>query len=576
MKRFVFLGIAVAFCQSPLPAQASFFDASVQAGINNTGRNRGMAVVDYNQDGWDDLYVCRLDSANLLYRNNGDGTFTDVAAAAGVAYTGPSTTSVWGDLDNDGWPDLVLGNFNMPSLIYRNNGDGTFTNKTPASGFNNNGNVQSAMLADVDNDGSLDIYLANAAAQNALFLNKGNWTFQNFIYGSGAVDPTLSLGGIFFDYDNDGDQDLYLVHDGKIPNLLYRNDGKGHFNDVSALAGVNYAGMGMGVDAGDMNNDGYLDLYITNLYENALFLNNGNGKFTNFSVPAGVTDRGMGWGAMWIDYDNDCWMDIYVNNDTYFMVDGMAYNNLLYRNQGNMSFQNVAGGSVVSSPYGGYGVAHLDVNADGLLDIAVCNTGADGNQLFINQTPDAYHWVALHLVGVQSNRSAIGARVVLKAGGRTLSDQVIAGSGYCSQNTLNLHFGLQDAAEVDEVKVFWPGGLQETFANLKADTLHHLVEGSTNTATRPVGRTGHLQLSVSPNPAQRRLVFQLEASQARQEIEIRLLDAQGRQVDRKNIAGKPAGVYIETWNLDSGIPAGVYYLEVLTRQERQAHKVVIY
>lgn len=560
---------------SNLLAQANFIDVSAQSGINNTGNNRGISVVDYNGDGWEDLYVSRLDGPNLLYRNNSDGTFTDVAQAAGVAYAGPSAASVWGDLDNDGWPDLVLGNRDVPSQIYRNNGNGSFTEVTFSAGFNNIGKVHSLMLADVNNDGRLDIYIANLGAENALFMNMGNWFFQNMIYASGATDPLISMGGVFFDYDNDGDQDLYLTHDANMPNILYRNDGTGHFANVSMQAGVNLGAQGMGVDVGDMNNDGYMDIYITNLYENALFINNGNGTFANFSGPAGVNDRGMGWGTMWFDYNNDCWPDIYVNNDTYFLVNGVVYDNLLYQNQGNLTFTDVSSGSPVSSPYGGYGVVHFDANNDGLLDMALANTGNDGNQLFLNQTIDGHHWIALQLEGVQSNRSAIGARVVLQAGSRTLSDQVIAGSGFCSQNTLNLHFGLENETLVDQVTVYWPSGFQETFTNLAVDTLHHLLEMSANTTdVTPIESKLSFSFDLFPNPAAEELFVRINTTREIDQLDLLLMDARSKLLDRKQLNNLPAGASVESWNTIKQLPDGIYFIAVNNAEGRQIRRLV--
>lgn len=245
LSRFFFL-VCVFLFSGISALRAQFTDRSAEAGINTSGQNRGIAVIDFDSDGWEDLYFTCLDGPNRLFRNQGDGTFSDVAPAAGLDYPGPSGAAVWGDLDNDGLPDLVLGNRKEPSRIYRNLGHGTFADITLSSGMANNAQVMSVNLADVDQDGWLDIYFANFGAQNALYRNNGDGTFRDFTYASGALDDRASMGAIFFDYDRDGDPDLYLTHDAYQPNILYQNNGQGFFRNVSRESGADVAAQGMG------------------------------------------------------------------------------------------------------------------------------------------------------------------------------------------------------------------------------------------------------------------------------------------------------------------------------------------
>lgn len=516
-------------CATTLPSQTSFEDHSVAAGINNTGFNRSVAVVDYNNDGWEDLYFTRIGKSNVLYRNNGDGSFSDVSQLAGIDVAGDSGASVWGDLDNDGWVDLVLGNRDIPSQVFRNNGDGTFQDVTQMVGIENIAKVQSVLLADVNNDGWLDVYWANLGTQNAMYLNQGDGTFLDVTQVSGTTDTQLNMGAVFFDYENDGDQDLYLSHDANQANILYQNDGKGQFMDVSVAAGVAYEGQGMGVDAADFNNDGYLDLYITNLYENTLYLNNQDGTFTDVSEVAQVADLGMGWGTSWMDYDNDGWMDLYVCNETYFPVLGHFYNNVMYRNLGDGTFAISSQNSPLESPLGGYGMAHLDVNKDGQLDIVIANSSpVDGNQLLFNKLQNDHHWITLDLEGTVSNRDAIGAKACLYLGDLQLCDQVMAGTGYASQSSLRLHFGLGEAERIDSLIVQWPSGQKESFEDLVVDSYYQIIEANSITSSEGARELSPISMQIFPNPVREILTFEIHLQQNTGSSSYRIWDQLGR------------------------------------------------
>ncbi len=526
--KWTFYSSLLLFIGPLLYSQAAYIDMSSEAGINNVGFNRGVAVIDYNNDGWEDLYFTRIAKSNILYRNNGDGTFSNVSQEAGIAIELDSGASVWGDLDNDGWADLVLGNRDVPSQVFRNNGNGIFTDVTQESGISNTGKVQTVLLADVNNDGWLDIYWANLGSENALYLNQGNGTFIDVTIPSGTSDTQLNMGAVFFDYDNDGDQDLYLSHDADQANILYQNDGKGQFTDVSIEAGVNYEGQGMGVDAADFNNDGYLDLYITNLYENTLYLNNQDGTFSDLSSSAKVDDLGMGWGTTWMDYDNDGWVDLYVSNETYFPVFGEFYDNVMYRNLGDLTFAVSSSNSPLNSSLGGYGTATLDMDRDGKLDIVIANSGAtDGNQLLVNQTNNEHHWISLELKGTLSNRDAIGAMVYLFATDLRLCDQVMAGTGYASQNSLSVHFGLGEYTEIDSLVVKWPSGQNEVFTDLLVDDYYHIIEGTSITNTVEEEGMSAISAKIFPNPVQETLTFTTFLQHHTAAISYRIWDSLG-------------------------------------------------
>ncbi len=453
----------------------NFLDISKQAGVNINGQCYGVAFGDYNNDGFDDLYISRQGEPNKLYKNNGNNTFEDVSLISNTDYNGPTRASTWADFDNDGYLDLFLANWGAPCIYYRNNGDGSFLNDTYNKGINATGRPNSVNTADVNNDGWLDIYIAYMGQENVLYLNNGNGSFTDFTKESGATDPSISMAALFFDYDNDGDQDLYLTHDANIPYILYENDGTGRFKNISEQAGVNYAGQGMGVDFSDCNNDGFMDLYITNLYENTLFVNNGDGTFRNVSKEAGIDDRGMGWGTIWLDYNNDGLKDIYLVNDTKFTPS--SYTNKLYKNNGDETFTEVSKNTLLSSPFEGYGGASSDINNDGKPEIFVANRGNEGSQLFLNNEQNNGHWLQIKCIGTKSNRDAIGTKIRLKCGDNLFFDQISSNSGYVSQNSLVQHFGIGNHDKIDELQLIWPSGRKETFKNLAADQKIKITEG---------------------------------------------------------------------------------------------------
>ncbi|MFK7922187.1 MAG: FG-GAP-like repeat-containing protein [Bacteroidia bacterium] len=533
----------------------SFVDITVNAGLNQAkGRCYGLAWGDYDADGDPDLYVSRHSAPNLLYQNQGDLGFKGVAEKVGLDFVGKTTTAVWGDLDNDGDLDLYLGNESEANRLYRND-EGQFVDITSSAKVGDSGRVRALLLADIDQDGLLDIYVVNLLGPNRLYRNLGNLQFRDITESSGTHDAQLNLGAIFLDYDRDGDQDLYLTHDNKQPNILLQNDGTGQFTDVSVASGTNYAGYGMGVDAGDVNNDGWPDLYITNLSDNILLLNQGDGSFQNITGLAKISDRGMGWGTCFLDFDNDGRLDIYVANDSKFS----PYANVLYRNLGNLTFDKVAINDPISSMGAGYATAKADIDGDGLLDLALANISEEGVRLFHNQSPNPQNWLAVNLVGTRANRDAIGASLSLKSGERLWTTDLVAGSGYASQNAATLHIGLGSLNSLDSMYVRWPNGNLQAFAAPDLNQTITIVEGM------GIQRLTNSQfkLRLSPNPAQEQLEIMFILPFA-ERVHLSLADQAGRvlQIIRKE--EMPAGIHRIVFELPSDLASGIYVVRLQT------------
>ena len=543
-----------------------FENISESAGVKHFGKNYGVAIGDFDNDGDEDIYVSKTgNEANLLYVNMGNFKFEEKAQSAGIAYSGTTYHSIWGDIDNDGDLDLYLGNKNEPNVLYLNQGDGTFMDISRSAGIDNDGGAVSAIFGDVNNDGLIDIYVANINAQNVLYKNNGDLTFTDITKESGATDELIAMGTMFIDFDNDNDLDLYLSHDALQANILYQNDGFGHFTDVSQQSGVDYEGFGMGTEFADFNNDGYYDIYITNLYDNTLYMNNKDGSYSDVSASAGVNDYGMGWGVSCLDYNNDGLQDIYAVNNSYFS----PYANILYENMGNGQFSDASSGTSLESNYAGYGVGCADFDGDGWVDLFVANSGATGgNQLFRNKG-GMDHWITFKLKGTISNTSAIGAKITINSGDMVLMDQVAGGAGYASQNSMILHFGLKNKEKAEKVIITWPGGIEETYVDLISDQ-HYLVtenEGlevieQSNKKITSLDQTEFSELlSVFPNPAQG--FINLRFNQEVLITAVHLIDLSGRTIQSTNYQ-IPLSTSEEQIELPVNINKGTYMLKMET------------
>jgi enediyne biosynthesis protein E4 len=443
--------------------------------VNEAVEFYGCDWIDYDNDGFPDLFVnTRAATHNYLYRNNRDGSFSKITTGAIVTDAGESLFSTWGDFDNDGFLDAVVGR-NPGVLFYHNNGDGTFSkvaNLFPGTG---GAKVFGLACADYDRDGLLDVFVPDQNGNNLLYHNNGDGTFARIIGQRIISDGGSSINPIWGDYDNDGWPDLFVSNYFNQRAFLYRNAANGSFDKI--LTGPVVAKIGNWTQGawGDYNNDGLLDLFVSAgghlaTERNSLYQNNGDATFTAITTGPLVTEARQFHGCAWGDYDNDGFLDLFVLNIA------TAGNNFLYHNNGDGGFEKIVGGSLVNESGFSNGCAWGDYDNDGFLDLFVANGGIDGRQknFLYRNNGNGNAWMKVRCVGTVSNRSAIGAKVRVRAtiGGKTLWQlrEISNGSG------LIAHFGLGNATNIEVMRIEWPSGIVQEFHDVAPKQFLTLTE----------------------------------------------------------------------------------------------------
>ena len=494
----------------------------------------GCAFLDYDNDGWMDIYLVNSGPCdfyqppqplrNALYHNNRDGTFTDITQKAGVPGNAYGMGVAVGDYDGDGFPDIYLTQY-PHSVLYHNNGDGTFTDVTAKAGVAAPGWATSAVWFDYDNDGRLDLFVCRFVDYSKaklkfcgdtitgerhycipsiydpmpcwLFHNNGDGTFTNVSKEAGiAHNLAKAWGVVAADINNDGHMDLYVTND-TVPNFLFANRGKGKFEEIGTLAGVGLSVFGkprsgMGVDAADYDQDGWIDLFEANVDHEmySLYHNDKNEVFTDVANPNGIgaaTRMMSGWGLKFFDYDNDGNIDLLLCNghpddEVEKLIEGVTFREpmLLFRNTGK-GFENVsaASGPIFSKPLAGRGLALGDFDNDGAVDVLVTqNNGAP--VLLKNNSGRENHWLGLRLVGTKANIDAVGAKVTYESGDLQRHPFKVGGGSYLSAHDPRMVLGIGKRTKIDSLEVEWPqpSGKKERFTNLPIDRYITIVEGT--------------------------------------------------------------------------------------------------
>jgi enediyne biosynthesis protein E4 len=492
----------------------------------------GLATFDYDGDGLIDIYFLNgapLEGAehvgaaprNALYRNNGDGTFTDVTLQAEVGDTGFGLGVAAGDYDNDGFPDVYVNNYGR-NVLYRNNGDGTFTDVTLQAGVDAGELVGAgAAFLDVDSDGQLDLYVANYVdftyenhvprstggfpeyagprdyrpVPDILYRNNGDGTFTDISDDSGiGRHAGTGMGLVCADVNNDGHTDVFVLND-VAENFLFQNDGTGQFEEVGLVLGAAYNGHGdelgsMGIDCGDYDNDGWLDFFMTSYQGElpVLYRNAGGYAFEDLTQRSGAGTGALpyvNWGVGLVDFDNDGYRDLFVANghlqdliDQYDRSTAYEVRNIVLRNTGDGRFEDVSesAGEGMQVKRSSRGAAFDDLDNDGRIDAVILNSRREPTVLR-NESPGDNHWIQLRLIGTRANRDAVGSRVTIVAGDVKQAAEVHSGRGYQSHFGTRLHFGLGSQDRVDRIEIRWMGGEVEIREDVPANQLLTIIEG---------------------------------------------------------------------------------------------------
>jgi hypothetical protein len=595
----------------PFLLRAQYYnEVSNAIGINHAYQDRmpmggGCAFFDYDNDGDDDLYLSGGENRDYLYRNNGNGSFTEVGIAAGLLattnyYTFGITT---GDVDNDGDRDLFITTFmDEDSLgldlffnnkLFINNGNGTFTDNSISAGILDSSQTVAATFGDFNKDGFLDIYVANYLDQdgpvldslgtlvgvyalgfsNYYYINNGDGTFSQIANNMNIANTGCGLAVTATDYDNDNDVDIYIANDfgeWNTPNTLYQNNFPSNsFTDVSVASGSDIGLFGMGIAVGDYNEDLHLDYYVTNLGRNVLLHNNGNGTFTDTSTFAKVENQyvdtllSTGWGCAFFDYNNDSYLDLFVANGEIPMPSNFRPThpedpNKLFHNNADGTFTDTTNYFNLNSLTIAHGMAYSDYDHDGDLDFVInviskpIPSDSTPHSLFYRNDSIGFNnnWLEIKLVGTISNRDAFGAHLLVYAGGRTFLREVDGGSSHASQNSSVQHFGLAAINSIDSIVVIWPNTGSETFYSININQLQTLTEGQT---TNLVSFIQSNNISLFPNPTKDMLHVHIEEKNS-QPCDLNIYNSLGQLVyENQNIQSAMFSISLQALNLSNGI-----------------------
>lgn len=535
-------------------AQTTFTDVTDSAGIGLGGK-RGVAWGDYNNDGNLDIYVS---NHNVLYVNSGNGTFTDVTDSAMVWWGGEGIA--WGDYDNDGDLDLYATDWFSSDALYRNESDGTFSNVVDSAGLCNPGHGSGTAWADYDNDGDIDLYVVNNEGDpNALYRNDGNGLFTDVTDVAGVGDTGYGRAVAWGDYDNDGDLDLYVTN--LFSNsLLYNNQGDGTFIDVADSLGVTNEQWGFvcsGVDWSDYDNDDDLDLLLINGGGDIVLYRNDDSLFIDVSISAGLGNIGeFGEGVAWGDYNNDGWIDFYATS-----VNG----GVLYHNNGDGTFTDVTLIAGINNLTRSIGAAWGDYDNDGDLDLYVvrADNGINTQDALYRNNGDNNNWLHVKTIGTTSNWAGIGSRIKIVTDTLSQIREVSGGSGRASQNSLKIEFGLGASTHVDSLIINWPSGIIDVYINIAANQCVTALEdrGFVSVEQQPNQEINLVKSVILkqnyPNPFNPTTVVRYALPHSG-EVTLKIYNILGQEIETLITGKHLAGEYEVEWNAEN-ISSGIYF-----------------
>jgi hypothetical protein len=608
MRATIFCSLLVVLGWNFTQAQVLYEEISLQSGIDHLQLSDfffggGIAVLDFDNDGWEDVYFTGGQNSDKLYRNLGNGQFSDVSIQSGIASLPEVTTMgvIAGDVNNDGYQDLFITTFfGSESMLLANQGDGTFMYLSSAINDEDNWKT-AASFGDFNKDGLLDLYITayvfsgnpilgpgneiigfdHDCSANQLFVNNGNFSFSDVTSMYGVDDEGCGLATAFTDYDNDLDVDIHLANDfGQwvVPSALYQNQfPTANFLDVSIATNMATTFYGMGIAIGDYDRDNDLDYYQTNLGRNLLSRND-NLVFTDVTTQALVENDSLyglnvtSWGCVFFDADNDAWPDLYVANGPIpaatFIANVLYDPNKLFLNNGDGTFEDVSAIAGVADTLRSRGAVYADFDKDGRLDMMVSNVHSDEDSAhvsyFHNISQNNNHWVEFDLEGVQSNRDAYGSHITIWLDGRPTLAEVDGGSSHASKSSSIVHFGVGESTVVDSVNIVFPSGITSTLQDVAVDQRYDIIEDVT------VGiRTNSSKLLLDAYCIDNEIHISVNNPT---QLSVEMIDLSGRLLfsDRGKF---PNGKSIVS--IPQGLSSGVYYIRLQSKSQSQVIKTYV-
>lgn len=575
MNKLLFLCLLI----SLHPLSAQYFTKITNSPLSTTiGDSRSVNWVDVNNDGFVDCFISNGPTGgqnNALYINDGAGNFTAVTADPIVSDNAPSDGATWADVDNDGDIDAFVVNwYGVNNLFYLNDGTGNFTKVTVGNLVTDGGYSETASWGDYDKDGKVDLYVCNSEGdkQNFLYHNEGNHTFTKINTGAMVTDTYYSRCVNWTDMDNDGDLDIFVTNETNEDENTYRNDGGGVFTKILLGALLTNGRNTMSSSWGDYDNDGDLDVFLANdQSQNALFRNDGNFSFTKISNDTISTTPARSFSSAWSDIDNDADLDLFVTNSF-----GTIHKNYLYLNNGDGTFSRNGTDTVTNDYAWSYGCAFGDYDNDGFEDLAVATcryNNVDKVDLLYHNKGNNNHWTTFKLVGTISNQSAIGTKIRIKAiiNGIPVWQmrEISAQTSYCGQNDLRAHFGLSDATLLDSIKIEWMSGLQEYYTQVNTDQFVTYIEGQAPNGTNMPLQTS---LLLSPNPSSDKLTISLKDKTFTHNDRINIIDIHGKKVAEIPLStAKSIEIDLKKYHLSTG----TYFVIFKGKEGNYSQKLII-